>query len=151
MLGYGLITRRAKPLPLPNIFQYCLFQVLSMRLYSGSCRWTFPLYPPFSFFKTDLREREMGGREREICCSTYLCIHLLILVCALTEDRTYNLGVSGRCSNQLSYWARAFYPPLPNGFYPLFCVPVFLFCTVISSDLSSKLAAFLVSFVRITV
>ena len=61
-------------------------------------------------------EREKGGEERErerhflskkYCCSTYLCIHWLILVCALMGDQTCNLGVSGWCSNQLSYLARA--------------------------------------------
>ena len=40
------------------------------------------------------RERERG-RETLICCSTHGCIHWLLLVCALTWDRTYNLGVSG--------------------------------------------------------
>ena len=52
------------------------------------------------------RERE---REEEtvICCSTYLCIHWLILVCVLTRDQTCNLGVLGCCSNQVSYTARA--------------------------------------------
>ena len=45
-------------------------------------------------------------RETSICCSTYLCIHWLLFVCALTEDRTCNLGVSGQRSNQLSYLAR---------------------------------------------
>ena len=43
----------------------------------------------------------------EICCSTHLCIHWLILVRALTWDQTRNVGVWGRCSNQLSYMARA--------------------------------------------
>ena len=49
-----------------------------------------------SFFKfTDFRERG-GGRGRElgrggetetlICCPTYLYIHWLLLVCALTRD-----------------------------------------------------------------
>ena len=37
-------------------------------------------------------------RERDtstsICCSIYLCIHWLILVCALNGDWTHNLGVS---------------------------------------------------------
>ena len=50
------------------------------------------------------RERE---RKRFICCSTYLCIHWLILSCALTGDRTCNLGVLGWNSNQISYPARA--------------------------------------------
>ena len=40
------------------------------------------------------RERERD-RETSICCSTGLCVHWLILVCALTGDRTPNLGVSG--------------------------------------------------------
>ena len=44
------------------------------------------------------------GVEREtlMCCSTYLCIH-----CVLAGDPTYNLGVLGWCSNQMSYPARA--------------------------------------------
>ena len=41
----------------------------------------------FTLFCIDSRERERKGeREREICCSTYLCIHWLILVYALTGD-----------------------------------------------------------------
>ena len=36
-------------------------------------------------------------RETLICFSTYLCIHWLILVCALTRDRT----------STLAYWAKA--------------------------------------------
>ena len=51
------------------------------------------------------RERERQA-ERDICCSTYLCIHWFILVCALTLDLTRNFGVSG-CSNQLSHLDRA--------------------------------------------
>ena len=49
---------------------------------------------PISFFKIDFRER---GKEKEtlICFSTYLCIHWLILVCALTGDQTHNLGILG--------------------------------------------------------
>ena len=51
----------------------------------------------------------MGGRERERStrCSLYSCTHWLILACTLTGDGTHNLGVWGRCSNQLSYLARA--------------------------------------------
>ena len=43
-------------------------------------------------------KEKKGGGEREadietrICCSTYLCSHWLFLVCALTGDRTLNLG-----------------------------------------------------------
>ena len=39
---------------------------------------------------------------RLVCCSTYLCIHWLILTCTLTGDQTYNLGILVQCSNQLS-------------------------------------------------
>ena len=48
-----------------------------------------------NFFKNDFRERK-GKKERIFMCfSTCLCIHWLILICALTEDRTCNLDVSG--------------------------------------------------------
>ena len=39
-----------------------------------------------------------------ICCSTYICIHWLLLICTLTGDRTHSLGAS---SNQPNYLARA--------------------------------------------
>ena len=42
-----------------------------------------------------------------VCCSTYLCIHWLIFVCALTRDQTHNLGILRWGSNQLDYLARA--------------------------------------------
>ena len=38
-----------------------------------------------------------------ICSSTYLYIHWLILICALTGDQTHNLGVLGQHSNQLNH------------------------------------------------
>ena len=38
------------------------------------------------------RERE-PDKEREVCCSTYLCTHWLILVCALTKDQICKLGM----------------------------------------------------------
>ena len=67
------------------------------------------------FYLLIFRERKEGkeeGREREIerhvnLLFTYSCIHWLILICALTGDRTHNLCVSGQCSDQLSYLARA--------------------------------------------
>ena len=49
-----------------------------------------------SFYLLIFREKEGGVA---ICCSTYLCIHWFILICALTGDRTCSLGV---CSNQLN-------------------------------------------------
>ena len=40
------------------------------------------------------RERgRVKERETSICCSIYLFIHWLILVCALTWDQTATLGV----------------------------------------------------------
>ena len=60
-----------------------------------------------NFYLLIFRERGRGReRETSICSSTYLCIHWLILVCALTWDWTCNLGILGRCSNQLRYAAR---------------------------------------------
>ena len=41
-------------------------------------------------------EREI---ERSICYSTYLCIHWLILACALTGEGTHNFALLGQCSN----------------------------------------------------
>ena len=70
----------------------------------------------FIYLRQERREegKKWGGGERERdqdqfvgCFSIYLYIHLLILVCALTADGTHNLGVSGWCSNLLSYLARA--------------------------------------------
>ena len=45
----------------------------------------------------------VGGREGQICCSTYLCSHWLILICAPTGYWTINLGVSRWHSNQLRH------------------------------------------------
>ena len=45
-------------------------------------------------------------RDTSICCSTFLCVNWLILVCVLTKDQTYNLSLSGQCSNQLTYLVR---------------------------------------------
>ena len=52
------------------------------------------------FLNLLILERE-GRREGEtsVRCSPYLSIHSLILVCALTRDRTCNLGIPGWCSN----------------------------------------------------
>lgn len=42
-------------------------------------------------------ERKERGRDKD-CCSAYLCIHWLLLVHALTQDQTPNLGEPGRLS-----------------------------------------------------
>ena len=59
----------------------------------------------YTFNLLIFREKEEGEREREtlIYCSTYLYIHWLLHVCALTKDITLNLGVSGGHSNQGYY------------------------------------------------
>lgn len=46
-------------------------------------------------------------RERYINWSFYLFMHSLFPVCTLTGNQTHNLGVSGSCSNKLSYPNRA--------------------------------------------
>ena len=56
------------------------------------------------FERQEGREGERE-REREICCSTYLWIHWLLLT--LTGYQTLTPGVSGQGSNQSSYPARA--------------------------------------------
>ena len=54
----------------------------------------------------DFQEREEGGGERAVCCSS----HWGIIGCFLDVpwQGTHSLGVSGRCSNQLRYPARAY-------------------------------------------
>lgn len=66
----------------------------------------------------DFREREIS-----ICSPTYLCTPWLLLICALTGDRTCNLGISGPCSNQPSYLASALFNLLRSGFIPIFPYP----------------------------
>ena len=60
-----------------------------------------------NFFKL-IVERWRKGAEREqkqetlIYCLTYLCIHWLLLVCALTMSQTCNPGILGQHSKQLN-------------------------------------------------
>ena len=59
----------------------------------------------FNFVFIDFRKKERKGeREKNINLLFHLCVHWLLLGCALTRDRTHNLGLSGCHSNQLSYW-----------------------------------------------
>ena len=44
------------------------------------------------FYVLILKGEGKGGGETLICCSTYLCIHWLILVRALTEDQPRSQG-----------------------------------------------------------
>ena len=64
----------------------------------------------YGFLETERKgERETERKKNtSICCSSYLFIHSLILVCALTEDQTHNLGVLEERSNQLSNWPGLF-------------------------------------------
>ena len=48
-------------------------------------------------------------RQTLICCSTCLCIHWLIFICALTGDWTWNPGILGLHCNKLSYLVRCIY------------------------------------------
>lgn len=63
----------------------------------------------FKYFLLILQRESKGERKREtsICYSTYICIHWLIIICALSRRQTCNLGVSRQCSKQLNYLARA--------------------------------------------
>ena len=66
----------------------------------------------FNFFFRGKRERaseRMSVYMSPLRCSTYLCIHWLLLVCSLIGDWTHNLGVSGQCSNQLSQGQRGYW------------------------------------------
>ena len=49
-------------------------------------------YPQLPLKSTFLLNSLFFFRERNICCSTYLCIHWLILVCTLTGIEPTNLG-----------------------------------------------------------
>ena len=68
-------------------------------------RWFTNLHLSLLFFKKKIL---IDLRETSICCPTYWCIHWLILVCALTENWTHNLGGSRQHSDQLCHlysWA----------------------------------------------
>ena len=80
----------------------------------NSCLWNISFKNLLKFFIDWFWERE---KETSVCYSTYLCVHWLFGVCVLTRDWTCNFGISGQCSNQLSYPARAwniFYIDLQN-------------------------------------
>ena len=63
----------------------------------------------FNLWILERDKERKGEREKNqfIVPLIHLCIYWLILVCALTGDRTDNLGVLGQHSNQLSKLARA--------------------------------------------
>ena len=55
-----------------------------------------------SFFKIDFEGKKKGGRERGrerekeiLICFTYLCIHWLVFVCAMTSDWNWQPWLSG--------------------------------------------------------
>ena len=61
------------------------------------------------FYFLILERYRKGERviETNINLLFHLCIHWLLLVCALTGDQTHNLGILGQHSNHLSYPSRA--------------------------------------------
>lgn len=59
------------------------------------------IFPHCSSSKDPKRERE---RQTDVDLLFHWFMHSLVyFLCALTRDRTCNLGISGRCSNQWSY------------------------------------------------
>lgn len=64
--------------------------------------------------KERMKVKEDRKRETLIRCSTYLWVQWLILVCVLTKDRTFNLGIWEWHSNQLSYMDRTLLSILTN-------------------------------------
>ena len=96
------------PLPHPCSFVNPKLRTSTLKwLYRNSFK-TFFSFIDFERETPREREREREReKERLICCSTSLCIHWLLLVCALTRNRTSNLDLSGWRSNQMSYPDRA--------------------------------------------
>ena len=68
-------------------------------------------------------------RETLICCFTHLCIHQMMLTCALTRDQTCNPGASGSHCKQLSYPARTF------GWFLYLTLLFYLSCHGLSSNI----------------
>lgn len=71
---------------------------------------TFSLWEISFFFLSDFRERKEGrDKERKtlISCFIGLCIHWLILGCALTGDEPATMAYQDNALNQSSYPARA--------------------------------------------
>ena len=88
----------AMPIITGKVFFFYLLIYIYINIY-----WFIYIY--IYIYRERDRDRERDGHI-DWYCSTYSCIHWLILECALTGDRTLNLGILGRCSNQLSYLAR---------------------------------------------
>ena len=76
---------------------------------SQLCQFQFPF---LSFFlrnwweRREIETERERERERERPWFVIPLIHWLIFICAFTRGQTHNLGISGWCSNQLSYLAR---------------------------------------------
>ena len=68
-------------------------------------------------------------RETSICCSTYLCIHWLLLICALPGDWTRNFGVSGMML-QLTELPGQSLEAVFNQMHDSWCLPVWWPLTV---------------------
>ena len=95
----------------PRVEVFCS-QCCRVLLISKACAWEYSqtqkewgrYHATLSLFKKkngfERKRKVKKERETLICCSTYLCICWLILVCALTGDPTCNLGV-----HVLTSWA----------------------------------------------
>ena len=73
---------------------------LGARNFPHEQKWETFFFSIYWFQREREREKE---RETSISCFTYLCIYWLIFVCALTRNKTHNLGVSGQCSNPVIF------------------------------------------------
>lgn len=67
------------------------------------------LYFFFKFFYWFLREKESKRVQYWfVVPPIYIPTVWVLFACALTGDRNHNLGVAGKCSDQLSYPSRAY-------------------------------------------
>ena len=90
------------------IYVPCNFVLVSLHLKNTLLSQSFKKLFMYLLIDREEEEKEKKKRETLTFCFTYLCIDWLIIVYALTGDRTCSLGVSGGYSNQLSSLARPF-------------------------------------------
>ena len=70
----------------------------------------YPIFISLFIYLSIFREKD-EGREREtsICFFTYLCNHWLLLVCALIEGQSYDLGMAIDALTNLATWPIPFH------------------------------------------
>ena len=94
--------------------------VMSWNSHSSTPHW----FISFIFLNWPWGERETDtdrqtDRQTLTCCSTYLSIHWLLVVCTFTRDGTHNPGLAGWLYNQSSYSVRASLAPSICSFHLL--------------------------------